>query len=430
MAKSINYLFYLRGTQKPSSQELLSAPAKQDDSLLLPIYFRITYDGQRAEISTGESTTVAGWNPAKGKLKGTSEKVQVINAGLDSLLTRAKKAHQYLIDKDKLISALTIKNQMLGIGANFHTIVNCFENFVKEITLKIGGEYRNGTLKNYEVTLRHLKEFIAKQYHVKDVPLKDLNYKFITEFELMCKTDWGCLRNSTSVKHIQRIRKVVGIAIANEWLDRDPFIRYKGKQQKATIKYLTQEELNAIEEKVFEMERLERVRDIFIFSCYTGYAYADVEKFSPNDIATGMDGLKWIYTDRAKNDSKSNVPLLPQALAIIEKYKSHPDVVIKGKLLPVISNIKTNAYLKEIADVCGIRKNLTFHMARHTFATTVTLTNGVPIETVSAMLGHASLKTTQIYAKVIENKVSSDMMTLREKFNPQLVRVKGTKTGM
>lgn len=422
MAKSISYLFYLKGTQK-LSQETQTPQTKQDDTILFPIHFRITYDGLRAEISTGESTTLAGWNPAKNRLKGSNEKVQVINAGLESLLTRAKKAHQYLIDKDKLISALAIKNQMLGIGANFHTIVNCFENFVKEISLKIGGEYRIGTLKNYKVTLGHLKEFIAKQYGVKDIPLKDLNYKFITEFELMCKTKWGCLRNSTSVKHIQRIRKVVGIAIANEWLDRDPFIRYKGKQQKATIKFLTLEELKAIEEKEFEIERLERVRDIFIFSCYTGYPYADVEKFSPNDIAVGMDGLKWIYTNRAKNESKSNVPLLPQALAIIEKYKSHPDVVVKGKLLPVISNIKTNAYLKEIADVCGIRKNLTFHMARHTFATTVTLTNGVPIETVSAMLGHASLKTTQIYAKVIENKVSSDMMKLREKINPQLVPV-------
>ncbi|MEO6548827.1 MAG: site-specific integrase [Ferruginibacter sp.] len=143
--------------------------------------------------------------------------------------------------------------------------------------------------------------------------------------------------------------------------------------------------MKAIEEKEFSIERLERVRDMFIFSCYTGYAYADVEKFSANDIVTGMDGLKWIYTGRAKNESKSNVPLLPQALAIIEKYKSHPEIINQGRLLPVISNMKTNAYLKEIADVCGIRKNLTYHMARHTFATTITLTNGVPIETVSAM---------------------------------------------
>jgi integrase len=261
---------------------------------------------------------------------------------LDSFLNKAKKACQELIDKDKPVSALTIKNQMQGIGQNFHGIVKCFESFVKEIKLKIGSDYKLGTLKNYNVTLGHLKEFILKQYQVKDVLLKDLNFKFITEFELMCKTKWECKRSSTTIKHIQRIRNVIGIAIANEWLEKDPFVLYKGKQEKATIKFLTLEELKAIEEKEFVFDRLDRVRDMFIFSCYTGYAYADVEKFSPGDIATGMDGLKWIYTDRAKNESKSNVPLLPQALAIIEKYQSHPDVINKNRLLPVISNIKTN----------------------------------------------------------------------------------------
>lgn len=422
MVKNINYLFYLKTPKKPTDT-VMQHTSKQNDSLL-PIYFRITVNGQRAEISTGESTTSDQWSQPKNRVKGYGEKIQIINARLDSLLIKAKKACQYLMDKDKLISAVTIKNQMLGIGPNFQTIIKCFESFVKEITLKIGSEYEPGTLKNYNVTLGHLKEFISKQYHVNDIPLKDLNYKFITEFELMCKTDWNCKRSSTSAKHIQRIRKVISIAIANEWLEKDPFILYKGKQEKATIKFLTQEELKALEEKEFEIERLDRVRDIFIFSCYTGYAYSDVEKFSPNDIVTGMDGLKWIYTDRAKNESKSNVPLLPKALAIIEKYKSHPEVINKNRLLPVISNIKTNAYLKEIAVVCNIRKNLTFHMARHTFATTVTLTNGVPIETVSAMLGHASLKTTQIYAKVVENKVSSDMLQLRSKYQTMIERSK------
>lgn len=245
----------------------------------------------------------------------------------------------------------------------------------------------------------------------------------------MCKTEWGCKKNSTSVKHIQRIRKVIGIAIANEWLEKDPFILYKGKQDSTNIKFLTQEELDAIEEKEFTIDRLEKVRDIFIFSCYTGYPYSDVKKFTIHDLVVGMDGLKWIYTERSKNDNKANVPLLPKALAIIEKYKTHPDVINKNALLPVMTNEKTNSYLKEIADVCGVRKNLTFHMARHTFATTVTLTNGVPIETVSKMLGHKSLKTTQIYAKVIENKVSADMLVLRGKLKPNDNNLRITEQG-
>lgn len=157
------------------------------------------------------------------------------------------------------------------------------------------------------------------------------------------------------------------------------------------------------------------MRDIFIFSCYTGLAYVDVEKLTLDDVVIGIDGKKWIYTFREKTDGKSNVPLLPQALAIVEKYRNHPRFGSQEKLLPVITNIKTNEYLKEIADICGIKKNLTFHMARHTFATTVTLTNGVPIETVSNMLGHTKITTTQIYAKVLENKVSSDMDQLEQK---------------
>lgn len=426
ITKRISYLFYTR-SQKKSAIEEVGASGKQA-AIDIPIYFRITVEGQRAEISTGETTTTDNWNQAKGKIKGNSETVRIINARLDSFLNTAKKAALELSDKNRPISALAIKNEMMGIGQNFIGIIQCFEGFVKEIKLKIGSDYKIGTLKNYNVTLGHLKEFILNQYHVKDILLKDLNFRFITEFELMCKTTWECKRSSTTIKHIQRIRKVIGIALANEWLEKDPFVLYKGKQEKATVKFLTQEELTAIEEKEFVFDRLDRVRDMFIFSCYTGYAYSDVEKFSPGDVATGMDGLKWIYTDRAKNESKSNVPLLPQALAIIEKYQSHPDVINKNRLLPMISNMKTNEYLKEIAIVCGIRKNLTFHMARHTFATTVTLTNGVPIETVSAMLGHASLKTTQIYAKVIENKVSSDMLQLREKMKPKLLPVLGSKS--
>ncbi|MEO6548826.1 MAG: phage integrase SAM-like domain and Arm DNA-binding domain-containing protein [Ferruginibacter sp.] len=217
MTKGINYLFYLKAPRKVL--EDLNDP-KSKSELLLPVYFRITVAGKRTEMSTGESTIIGMWHQAKGSVKGTGEKEQVINASLDSFLNDAKKACQYLTDRNKLISPVIIKNQMLGIGPTSYSLVQCFENFIKEITLKIGSDYEIGTLKNYKVTLGHLKEFISKQYHTKDIPLKDLNYKFITEFELMCKTEWGCKRSSTSAKHIQRIRRVIGIVLANEWLEK------------------------------------------------------------------------------------------------------------------------------------------------------------------------------------------------------------------
>ncbi len=169
-----------------------------------------------------------------------------------------------------------------------------------------------------------------------------------------------------------------------------------------------------MQEKTFTTNRLSQVRDIFLFCCYTGLAYADVEKLSSNQIGRGVDGKSWVFTDRTKTKTASNIPLLSPATALLEKYKDHPEAVSKGCLFPVSSNQKMNAYLKEIADLCGIAKTLTTHVARHTFATTVTLTNGVPLETVSSMLGHKNIKTTQIYAKVVQKKVSQDMEKLQK----------------
>ena len=187
--------------------------------------------------------------------------------------------------------------------------------------------------------------------------------------------------------------------------------------------YLTREELSFIEDKVFAISRLEWVRDLFVFSCYTGLAYTDLMQLRPSNLIIGIDGKYWIKTLRQKTDIPVNVPLLPKAMELLKKYQQHPKAVVKGTLFPVISNQKLNSYLKEIADLVGINKDLTFHLARHTFATTVTLSNGVPIETVSKMLGHTKITTTQIYAKVIEKKVGEDMQLLENKLSIQLQEV-------
>jgi hypothetical protein len=219
---------------KKSTKELPPTPVKVVE-VLLPIYFRITVDGERTEFSTGQTVAFDNWNQTRGKVKGTSERARLANENLEGFLNRAKKAHQDLSEKGKQITAAALRNQMLGIGDDFHQIVECFENFVKEIKLKVGSDYKVGTLKIYNVTLGHLKEFIASNYFAKDIPLKDLNYKFITDFELMCKTKWDCAKSSTTTKHIQRIRKVIGIAIANEWLDKDPFHLYTGNTKREPL---------------------------------------------------------------------------------------------------------------------------------------------------------------------------------------------------
>ena len=209
--------------------------------------------------------------------------------------------------------------------------------------------------------------------------------------------------------HLKYLKKVANIAVTHDWLDKNPFQNFRCTTREVRREFLTPEELQLLAEKPFAMRRLAEVRDIFIFSCYTGYAYSDVLKLTPDHILTGINGKKWIMTQRIKTETRSNVPLLPPALAILAKYAQDPECLARERLLPVKSNQKMNAYLKEVADMCGITKPLTFHIARHTFATTVTLTNGVPIETVSSMLGHKNLRTTQIYAKVVEHKVGEDM---------------------
>jgi site-specific recombinase XerD len=226
------------------------------------------------------------------------------------------------------------------------------------------------------------------------------------------------------MKHIQRLRKVVTLAYHLEWIDRDPFVRWKMTYDKTNREFLSEVELKNLEDKIFISKRLDRVRDLFVFSCYTGISYVDIMNLKPNNLVISIDGGNWIMTKRQKTDTIVKVPLLGQALDIVHKYKDHPNTAVNGSLLPVLTNEKLNVFLKEVANFVGIQKNLTFHMARHTFATTVTLSNGVPIETVSKLLGHSKIATTQIYARVLENKISADMNALKEVLQKKEKQVK------
>ncbi len=277
-----------------------------------------------------------------------------------------------------------------------------------------------GTMKNYMTTQRYVREFLKNHIKTSDIPLHQLSYKFIADFEFYLRsyqpTDYhASIGNNTVMKHIERLRKMVNLAIKNEWLERDPFAKFKARFIRNDREFLTQEDVDKIESKEFNLFRLDWAKDLFIFSCYTGLAYCDAMNLRPQNISLGIDGEYWIMTSRKKTSQAVRVPLLPVASKLIQKYKGHPRALASGTVFPCLSNQKLNSYLKEIADLCGIEKKLTFHLARHTFATTITLTNGVPIETVSKMLGHSSIRTTQIYAKVVEQKVSQDMANLRNR---------------
>jgi site-specific recombinase XerD len=289
-----------------------------------------------------------------------------------------------------------------------------FEEHNSQVHQLVGIEYSPATAKRYRTSLRHTRKFLMEKYKVEDVPIRKLDYKFITDYEFWLKVTRKCNHNS-AIKYLTNFRKVVNTCVKNGWLERDPFAGFKMAKKEVERLFLSQEELHALANKKFEMERLGQVRDIFLFCCFTGLAYVDIQKLTPDEIVTGHDGEKWIFTKRMKTETPSRIPILPPAMDILNRYTKHPECVIKNKVLPVPTNQKMNAYLKEIADVCGIKKYLTTHLARHTFATTVTLTNGVPIETVSKMLGHRNLRTTQHYAKILDLKVGEDMRVLREK---------------
>lgn len=403
MNKTFGLLFYLK-------------KSKVDTQGKAPIYLRITVDGRRSEISIKRKADINKWCNKANKVTGKTEEVRELNAYIDILTSKIYHHQRELIHDNKEITAETIKNKLLGVEDKQRTILTIFQTHNNQVRKLVGKEFSAGTLERYITVRKHIENFIKLQYKVSDLSVKKIDHQFITDFEFYLKTERNCGHNST-IKYIKNFKKIVRIALANNWITLDPFLNYKVRLKEVERQYLSEEEIQTMLNKNLHIPRLELVRDVFIFCCFTGLAYSDVKKLTNDNLVMGIDGEMWIKTKRTKTDTRSNIPLLPTALMILDKYKEHPEVEIKEVLLPVLSNQKSNAYLKEIADLCGITKNLTTHLARHTFATTVTLTNGVPLETVSKMLGHKSITTTQHYAKIIDRKVSDDMQILRSKFS-------------
>lgn len=381
-----------------------------------PIHARIILSNSRVELSLRNKIDVDRWDNEKGKVKGTKEDARMINEMIDSFRYKVRKIYNRLVDDEEVFDAEIIKNIYLGRDKKNKTVVEQYNDVVRSMKERVGIDYTASTIEKYENSLKHVKEFMQHQYQVNDKLIRRLDYYFISSFEQYLKVNAKQCQSSV-YKHIQRFRKTVTQAMMEGVIDRDPFIGFKTSKGKSERDFLSPDELRILEEKKFRSLRLMEVKDAFVFSCYTGIAYVDFASLSKNNIVIGIDGTKWINGHRQKTKTKYSVPLLPQAMSIIEKYKDHEKVKDENTLIPVISAQKTNSYLKEIAEICGINKNLTFHIARHTFATTVTLTNGVPIETVSKMLGHQSITTTQIYSKVVETKISEDMNKLRKKYS-------------
>ena len=406
MNSAVSILFYIKR-------------AKINVDGVCPIYTRVTINSKRFEFSTNKFISPDKWSTEGAKVKGNSEDARSINNQLDIIKNQIMDAEKRLYKKEIQINSENLRNELFGIKERERLLIPIFTEHNRKIKELVGSEYAPGTLERYETSLKHTKDFLQWKYRVSDIDIEKIDHAFITEYEFYLRTERKCA-NNTAVKYIKNFHKIINICLANGWLTKDPFANYKSKVKEVIREFLTEQEIQSLMEKEFVSERLELVRDIFVFSCFSGLAYIDVKQLSKDNIVLGIDGDKWINKNRQKTDTNSKIPLLPTAQYILDKYANHPVCVNEDKLLPIFSNQKMNAYLKEIATVCGINKELTFHIARHTFATTVTLSNGVPIETVSKMLGHTNLKTTQHYAKILDKKISEDMQVLKAKFNTKL----------
>ncbi|UNY98364.1 site-specific integrase [Zhouia spongiae] len=406
MANTFSLLFYLKRSKADINGEA-------------NIYLRITMDGQRAEMSLHRKVMMNRWDQHIGKMIGRNTMAREINEYIDLVTYKINKLYQNFIDQGKYISPRELIKAYRSFNVKPKMLLEIFRDHNKKMEALMGKQYSEGTVKRYRTTLNHLEQHLKEDLLIDDIAVTEVDLQFLNRFDYFLKSIRGCNHNS-SMKYLNNLKKIMRIAYVNEWILKDPFYNFKISFKWKEREYLTEHEIETLLNKDLHNQRLELVRDIFVFCCFTGLAYADVKKLTPRHVVKGIDGGKWIRVHRTKTNSRSSIPILPTAMSIIKKYEAYPEVVNEGCLLPVPSNQKSNAYLKEIADLCGINKNLTTHLARHTFATTVTLSNGVPIESVSKMLGHKDLRTTQIYAKVIDKKVGEDMKVLRERIKSNI----------
>lgn len=373
-----------------------------------PIFLRITVTGERVDISTNTSVDPQLWNKDKGQIKSYANKASEINNYLTDLRLKIQKHKRELAEKDIPLTAKNLKDAYLGNLEKPKGILEIFTTHNEQCMERIGKDIAEGTVQRYETCQMHLRNYIKSKYKLKEYPAKSINYDFIKGFEHYFKTVRNCGHNST-VKYLRNFHKIVKIALYNDWIIKDPFLNIRYRLEEVDRDYLTEAELHTIINKKISIQRIQRAKDVFLFCCFTGLAFSDVKALTNENIVIGINSKKWVHTRRKKTGRACEIPLLGYAIDIIKKYEDDPFCLSQNQLLPVVSNQKMNAYLKEIADLCLIDKNLTTHTARHTFATTVTLTHQVSIEAVSKMLGHSSINMTKQYARIVDTLVNKEM---------------------
>lgn len=377
-----------------------------------PILVRVTIDGKKAEARIQRSIDPKLWDQSKNCSKGRDRLSKELNDYMQSLSAKLKSIHSKLLMQDALITPRCLLTRLFNKEEK-RTVLSFMKSHIEEMETLIGIDYEKVTINRYWNCYRSAKSVIQQFYRKEDITFPELSTEFIRKFEYYLKVERKLCRN-TLVRYMKCFKKITNMALDEGWMDKNPFGGIKFTQEETDPVFLTLEELKRIEEQDFPIERMALTKDMFIFSCYTGLAFKDAQELKPSDIYTDNKGKSWIRKGRhkiKKNKARctSNIPLLKPALEILEKYKGHSKTIEKGCCLPIYCNQTMNGYLKSIAAVCGINKNLTTHVARHTFGTTVTLANKVSLQNVSKMMGHTSTRMTEHYARVMDQTIMEDM---------------------
>ena len=380
-----------------------------------PICMRITVNKRVAEVMIKRSIPVDLWNQKKECSKGKDRVATELNHYINTVRAKVLQIHRELEIDNKPITADIIKDCFYGRDKVQRSLLEVYAEHNEKCRALIGKEYTESTVTKYDTSINRLKEYIRSCYHRDDIMLAELDGQFIRDFDFWLKTDKHC-QNNSALKHLKNLKKVVRIALANDWIKKDPFYGIHFKQEEVNVEFLSREELDILMNKEFTIKRLEQVRDIFVFCCFTALAFVDVQQLSREHLIKDNNGALWIRKARQKTNQMCNIPVLSIPQRILRKYQDNAECIKKGVLLPVISNQRMNAYLKEIADLCGITKRLTTHVARHTAATVVFLANDVSMENVSKILGHSNIRMTQHYAKVLDSSIMRDMANVERNF--------------
>lgn len=384
-----------------------------------PIIMRININGEKLTMQLQRNVNPEIWDPKSSRAIGRNAEARSINEYIETMKLKARMKYNELLQKHDSITPQLLRDAIMGINTSRAImLIEVWDEELARMHKLLGKETTKATCQKYRTARNHVQAFIQAYYRSKDISVKQINHKFVTDLTVYLKTDGGCGHNTT-IKFLQTFKRIILICSRNGWITKDPFVGIPLRLREVERPYLTEDELQRLMDFHSPIERINRVKDFFVFSCFTGLAYADVKKLRRREIERDDSGY-WIRTKRQKTGARSHIPLLEAPLRIINKYNDLSMLLDDDPVLPILSNQKMNAYLKELADMCSITKTLSFHIARHTFATTVTMTNGVPMESVSKMLGHKNLRSTQHYARIVDQKVGDDMTALAGKLNSKL----------